>query len=170
MLRPNAFMIFWNFRRSQFWEYTSNTTRLFCLCTKDLLTMKTKLPVTRITKYLNATINSASKRLFEKQNITLKELTTLSVGDYVTYWPRNWTFWRVAKIQVEGKTQEAIKLVYADNDIVYVSIHSHTKFQNTTEKTERLPKFTNWVECLEDFKTKPGARQTYCIQLDSVVC
>jgi transcription-repair coupling factor (superfamily II helicase) len=47
--------------------------------------MKTKLPVTRITKYLNVTINSASKRLFEKQNITLKELTTLSVGDYVTH-------------------------------------------------------------------------------------
>jgi transcription-repair coupling factor (superfamily II helicase) len=28
------------------------------------------------------------------------------------------------KIQVEKNSQEAIKLVYADNDIVYVSIHS----------------------------------------------
>jgi transcription-repair coupling factor (superfamily II helicase) len=34
---------------------------------------------------LNAIINSILKQLFEKQNITLKELTTLSVGDYVTH-------------------------------------------------------------------------------------
>jgi transcription-repair coupling factor (superfamily II helicase) len=42
------------------------------------------------------------------------------------------------KIQVENKTQEAIKLVYADNDIVYVSIHSHAKSQNIPVR--RTPK------------------------------
>jgi transcription-repair coupling factor (superfamily II helicase) len=41
----------------------------------------------------------------------------------------------------KSKTQEAIKLVYADNDIVYVSIHSLHKFQNTTVKTVRHLKF-----------------------------
>jgi transcription-repair coupling factor (superfamily II helicase) len=66
------------------------------------------------------------------------------------------TLWRFAKIQVEGKTQkEAIKLVYADNDIVYVSIHSLHKISNTTEKTERSQNLQIGVECLEDFKTKP---------------
>jgi transcription-repair coupling factor (superfamily II helicase) len=38
------------------------------------------------------------------------------------------------KIQVENKTQEAIKLVYADNDIVYVSIHSLHKISKYTGK------------------------------------
>jgi hypothetical protein len=43
------------------------------------------------------------------------------------------------KIQVENKTQEAIKLVYADNDIVR-EYSFYTKFQNTTVKTV-FPKF-----------------------------
>jgi hypothetical protein len=79
--------------------------------------------------------------------------------------------WRVAKKFKSKAKHKEIKLVYADNDIVYVSIHSYTKFQNTTEKTERSQNLQIGVECLEDFKTKnQGARQTYCIQLDSVVC
>jgi transcription-repair coupling factor (superfamily II helicase) len=38
-------------------------------------------------------------------------------------------FGGLQKIQVENKTQEAIKLVYADNDIVYVSIHPTQNFK-----------------------------------------
>jgi transcription-repair coupling factor (superfamily II helicase) len=44
------------------------------------------------------------------------------------------------KIQVENKTQEAIKLVYADNDIVYVSIHSLHKISKYTGKDGTPPK------------------------------
>jgi transcription-repair coupling factor (superfamily II helicase) len=49
--------------------------------------------------------------------------------------------WRFAKIQVENKTQEAIKLVYADNDIVYVSIHSLHKISKYTGKDGHRLKF-----------------------------
>ena len=77
----------------------------------------------------------------KKQNITLKELTTLSVGDYVTHIDHGiGKFGGLQKIQVEGKTQETIKLVYADNDIVYVSIHSLHKVSKYAGKDGTPPK------------------------------
>lgn len=77
----------------------------------------------------------------KKQNITLKELTALSVGDYVTHIDHGiGKFGGLQKIQVEGKTQEAIKLVYADNDIVYVSIHSLHKISKYNGKDGTPPK------------------------------
>jgi transcription-repair coupling factor (superfamily II helicase) len=77
----------------------------------------------------------------KKQNITLKELNALSVGDYVTHIDHGiGKFGGLQKIQVEGKTQEAIKLVYADNDIVYVSIHSLHKISKYNGKDGAPPK------------------------------
>ncbi|MCC9042262.1 transcription-repair coupling factor [Myroides sp. M-43] len=77
----------------------------------------------------------------KKQTITLKELNSLSVGDYVTHIDHGiGKFGGLQKIQVEGKTQEAIKLVYADNDIVYVSIHSLHKISKYTGKDGAVPK------------------------------
>lgn len=77
----------------------------------------------------------------KKQTITLKELNSLSVGDYVTHIDHGiGKFGGLQKIQVEGKTQEAIKLVYADNDIVYVSIHSLHKISKYNGKEGTPPK------------------------------
>ncbi len=77
----------------------------------------------------------------KKQTLTLKELTTLSVGDYVTHIDHGiGKFGGLQKIQVEGKTQEAIKIAYADNDIVYVSIHSLHKISKYTGKDGVPPK------------------------------
>lgn len=77
----------------------------------------------------------------KKQNITLKELNQLSVGDYVTHIDHGiGKFGGLQKIQVEGKTQEAIKLVYAENDIVYVSIHSLHKISKYNGKDGAPPK------------------------------
>lgn len=77
----------------------------------------------------------------KKQTITLKELTSLSVGDYVTHIDHGiGKFGGLQKIQVEGKTQEAIKLVYADNDIVYISIHSLHKVAKFNGKDGAPPK------------------------------
>lgn len=77
----------------------------------------------------------------KKQTLTLKELTSLSVGDYVTHIDHGiGKFGGLQKIQVEGKTQEAIKIAYADNDIVYVSIHSLHKISKYTGKDGVPPK------------------------------
>lgn len=77
----------------------------------------------------------------KKQAITLKELNTLSVGDYVTHIDHGiGKFGGLQKIENEGKLQEAIKLVYADNDIVYVSIHSLHKISKYNGKDGAPPK------------------------------
>lgn len=77
----------------------------------------------------------------KKQTISLKELNALSVGDYVTHIDHGiGKFGGLQKIQVEGKTQEAIKLVYAENDIVYVSIHSLHKISKYNGKDGHAPK------------------------------
>ncbi|AXG73873.1 transcription-repair coupling factor [Flavobacterium arcticum] len=77
----------------------------------------------------------------KKQTITLKELSSLSVGDYVTHIDHGiGKFGGLQKIEVEGKKQEAIKLVYADNDIVYVSIHSLHKISKYNGKDGTPPK------------------------------
>lgn len=77
----------------------------------------------------------------KKQTITLKELTSLQVGDYVTHIDHGiGKFGGLQKIEVEGKTQEAIKIAYADNDIVYVSIHSLHKISKFNGKDGIAPK------------------------------
>lgn len=77
----------------------------------------------------------------KKQAITLKELTNLEIGDYVTHIDHGiGTFGGLQKIQVEGKLQEAIKLIYGDRDILYVSIHSLHKITKFNGKDGKPPK------------------------------
>jgi transcription-repair coupling factor (superfamily II helicase) len=60
-----------------------------------------------------------------KESISLKELTGLNPGDYVVHIDHGiGRFGGLEKIEVNGRIQEAIKLVYRDNDILYVGIHS----------------------------------------------
>ncbi len=96
----------------------------------------------------------------KKQTITLKELSSLSVGDYVTHIDHGiGKFGGLQKIQVEGKTQEAIKLVYADNDIVYVSIHSLHKISKYNGKDGTPPKiYKLGSNAWKNLKNKTKAR------------
>ncbi|MTG96634.1 MULTISPECIES: transcription-repair coupling factor [Myroides] len=96
----------------------------------------------------------------KKQTITLKELNSLSVGDYVTHIDHGiGRFGGLQKIQVEGKTQEAIKLVYADNDIVYVSIHSLHKIAKYNGKDGVAPKiYKLGSSAWKNLKNKTKAR------------
>ncbi|GER58468.1 transcription-repair-coupling factor [Patiriisocius marinus] len=77
----------------------------------------------------------------KKQAITLKELTNLEVGDYVTHIDHGiGKFGGLQKIEVEGKMQEAIKLVYGERDILYLSIHSLHKISKFNGKDGSAPK------------------------------
>lgn len=77
----------------------------------------------------------------KKQSLSIKELTQLTVGDFVTHIDHGiGKFGGLQKIEVDGKWQEAIKLVYADNDIVYVSIHSLHKISKFNGKDGTVPK------------------------------
>jgi transcription-repair coupling factor (superfamily II helicase) len=60
-----------------------------------------------------------------KESITLKELNKLQQGDYVVHIDHGiGKFAGLVKTDVNGKTQEAIRLVYKDNDSLLVNIHS----------------------------------------------
>ncbi|WP_421813506.1 transcription-repair coupling factor [Flagellimonas sp.] len=77
----------------------------------------------------------------KKQAITLKELNKLEIGDYVTHIDHGiGKFGGLQKIDVEGKKQEAIKLIYGDRDILYVSIHSLHKISKYNGKDGAPPK------------------------------
>ncbi len=77
----------------------------------------------------------------KKQAITLKELNKLEIGDYVTHIDHGiGKFGGLQKIDVEGKKQEAIKLMYGDRDILYVSIHSLHKISKYNGKDGAVPK------------------------------
>jgi transcription-repair coupling factor (superfamily II helicase) len=77
----------------------------------------------------------------KKQAITLKELNKLEIGDYVAHIDHGiGKFGGLQKIDVEGKKQEAIKLIYGDRDILYVSIHSLHKISKYNGKDGAPPK------------------------------
>ena len=77
----------------------------------------------------------------KKQAISLKELTKLEMGDYVTHIDHGiGKFGGLKKIDVEGKKQEAIKLLYSERDILYVSIHSLHKISKFNGKDGATPK------------------------------
>ena len=77
----------------------------------------------------------------KKQAITLQELNKLEIGDFVTHMDHGiGKFAGLQKIDVNGKKQEAIKLVYGDRDILYVSIHSLHKISKFNGKDGKAPK------------------------------
>ncbi|WP_372755937.1 transcription-repair coupling factor [Mariniflexile sp.] len=77
----------------------------------------------------------------KKQAITLKELTNLDIGDYVTHIDHGiGRFGGLQKIDVEGKQQEAIKLIYGERDVLYLSIHSLHKITKFNGKDGKPPK------------------------------
>lgn len=76
-----------------------------------------------------------------KESISVRELTGLNPGDYVVHIDHGiGKFGGLEKIEVNGKIQEAIKLVYRDNDILYVGIHSLHRISKYKGKDNAEPK------------------------------
>jgi len=77
----------------------------------------------------------------KKESISVKELTGLNPGDYVVHIDHGiGRFGGLEKIEVNGKLQEAIKLVYRDNDILYVGIHSLHRISKYKGKDDSEPR------------------------------
>jgi transcription-repair coupling factor (superfamily II helicase) len=81
------------------------------------------------------------KEKFSKSKaITMKELKSLHVGDFVTH--VDYGIGRFAGLErkdVNGKEQEAIRLIYRDNDLLYVSVHNLHKIAKYTGKEGTPP-------------------------------
>lgn len=82
------------------------------------------------------------KKGYERsQAITLKDLRELKPGDYITHIDHGvGKYAGLEKVEVNGKTQEMIRLVYADNDLLYVNINSLNRISKYSGKEGALPK------------------------------
>lgn len=76
----------------------------------------------------------------KSQQLLLKELTDLKIGDYVTHIDFGiGKFLGLKKIDVSGKPQEAIKLSFLNDDVLYVSVHSLHKISRYNSKDGTAP-------------------------------
>ncbi len=96
-----------------------------------------------------------------KITLSLKELNQFSVGDYVVHIDHGiGQFGGLVRTEVNGKTQEAIKLIYQNNDIIFVSIHALHKLSKYKGKDNAEPPKLNklgtgaWEKIKERTKKK----------------
>lgn len=76
-----------------------------------------------------------------KMALSLKELNQLEVGDYVVHVDHGiGKFAGLLRTDVAGRTQEMIKLVYQNDDIIFVSIHALHKLAKYRGKEGVPPK------------------------------
>jgi transcription-repair coupling factor (superfamily II helicase) len=91
----------------------------------------------RFHRYKSKAKHSKSKAL------TLKELRTLHPGDYVTHSDYGvGRFAGLEKVDVGGKLQEAIRLVFRDDDLLYASIHALHKISRYSGKEGGPPQMS----------------------------
>ena len=72
--------------------------------------------------------------------MTLKELLELKPGDYVTHIDYGvGRFSGLEKVTTDGKSQELIRLVYKNNDVLYISIHGLHKISRYVGREGESP-------------------------------
>ena len=82
------------------------------------------------------------KQAYNKSKaLTLRTLRELQPGDFVTHIDHGvGTFSGLQKIEVNGRLQEAVRIIYKDSDILYVNINSLHKIAKYTGKEGTVPK------------------------------
>lgn len=101
------------------------------------------------------------KQAYNKNKaLTLKTLRDLQPGDFVTHIDHGvGTYSGLQKIEVNGKMQEAVRIIYKDSDILYVNINSLHKISKYTGKEGTVPKINKlgsdvWNRLKEKTKAK----------------
>ncbi len=82
------------------------------------------------------------KQAYNKNKaLTLRTLRELQPGDFVTHIDHGvGTFSGLQKMEVNGRLQEAVRIIYKDGDILYVNINSLHKIAKYTGKEGSVPK------------------------------
>ncbi|MFZ6010756.1 MAG: transcription-repair coupling factor [Bacteroidota bacterium] len=82
----------------------------------------------------------AKEKFTKSKALTLRELQTLAPGDFVTHIDYGiGKFAGLEKKEVNGHDQEAIRLVFRDDDLLYVSIHALHKISKYSGKDGAPP-------------------------------
>lgn len=101
------------------------------------------------------------KQAYNKNKaLTLRTLRELQPGDFVTHIDHGvGIFSGLQKLEINGRLQEAVRLIYKDTDILYVNINSLHKIAKYTGKEGSVPKVNKlgsdvWNRLKEKTKTK----------------
>jgi len=101
------------------------------------------------------------KQAYNKSKaLTLRTLRDLHPGDYVSHIDHGvGTYSGLQKIEVNGRIQEAVRIIYRDSDILYVNINSLHKISKYTGKEGTVPKINKlgsdvWNKLKEKTKVK----------------
>lgn len=92
--------------------------------------------------------------------LTLRALRELQPGDYISHIDHGvGVFSGLQKIEVNGKMQEAVRIIYKDSDILYVNINSLHKIAKYTGKEGTVPRINKlgsdvWNRLKEKTKAK----------------
>ena len=95
-----------------------------------------------------------------KLAISLKELNQFEIGDYIVHVDHGVAkFGGLVRMPVNGKTQEVIKLIYLNDDILFVNIHSLHKLAKYRAKDGHAPKINKlgsgaWEKMKDKTKSK----------------
>jgi transcription-repair coupling factor (superfamily II helicase) len=101
------------------------------------------------------------KQAYNKNKaLTLRTLRELQPGDFVTHIDHGvGVYSGLQKIEAGGRLQEAVRIIYKDNDILYVNINSLHKISKYTGKEGTVPKVNKigseaWQRLKEKTKTR----------------
>ncbi len=101
------------------------------------------------------------KQAYNKNKaLTLRTLKELQPGDFVTHIDHGvGTYSGLQKLEVNGRLQEAVRIIYKDGDILYVNINSLHKISKFTGKEGTAPKVNKlgsdvWNKLKEKTKVK----------------
>jgi len=82
-----------------------------------------------------------TKAVARKEAITMQELTSLRPGDYVVHIDNGiGRFGGLQKINNDGRVQEVVSIIYDNNDILFVNIHSLHRISKYRDKDGEPPK------------------------------
>jgi transcription-repair coupling factor (superfamily II helicase) len=81
-----------------------------------------------------------SKRIYKTENtLSIKELTDFKKGDYVAHFDYGIGMFDGLRIKTSNnKKQESIRIIYKNNDVLYISVHSLHKISKYKESSEEL--------------------------------
>lgn len=85
-----------------------------------------------------------TRSFFNKSKaITLKELQSLQPGDYVTHIDYGIArFAGLTTLENNGRKQEVVRLIFKDNDVLYVNVHSLHKIAKYAGKEGQVPQIS----------------------------
>ena len=82
-----------------------------------------------------------SRSVEKSERLTINELNAFQIGDYIVHIEHGvGVFGGLVKTNINGKIQEALKLIYRDGDVIFLSIHALHRISRYKSKDATPPK------------------------------